>query len=319
VEKTLALLENAKDDPAEKTVSASSDLIMRNPQYGLDIAGMLSKMPPLQQTYYATVLGQAKTGWTPEQHEKYFKWFANALTYKGGRSYIGFIDNARQSALTHVPKAKFAYYNTLSGDSLLTNKGLDLAGKVPQPKGGYRQWTLEKALPVIDSGLVNRDFEQGKNMFAAVLCQSCHAMRGEGGSMGPDLTQLGTRFSAKDMLVHIVDPNKEVSDQYAATVFVLKDGSSVLGRLAREDDEKYYVSQNPYAPDVLREVPKQDVASTKLSRISLMPPGLINRLDNEELKDLIAYLMAGGNKDSQVYKEGAAGTPAAGSGTGKSR
>ena len=151
-------------------------------------------------------------------------------------------------------------------------------------------------------------------MFAAVLCHPCHTMREEGGSIGPDLTQLGTRFSAKDMLVHIVDPNKEVSDQYAATVLVLKDGSSVLGRVAREDDEKYYISQNPYAPDVLREVPKRDVTSTKLSRISLMPPGLINRLDNEELKDLIAYLMAGGNKDSQVYKGGnqAAGGEASG-------
>ncbi len=46
VEKTLSLLANAKDDPSEKTVSASSDLIMRNPQYGLDIAKMLSKVPP---------------------------------------------------------------------------------------------------------------------------------------------------------------------------------------------------------------------------------------------------------------------------------
>ncbi len=304
VEKTVTLMANAKDEPAEKTVSASSDLIMRNPQYGLDIAGMLSKMPPLQQTYYATVLGQAKTGWTPELHEKYFKWFANAFTYKGGNSYIGFIDRARKMALANTPKNRFAHYNVLSGDSLVSKSGNDIASKVPQPKGGWHPWQLEEALPVIDSGLVNRDFEQGRNMFAAVLCQSCHAMRGEGGSIGPDLTQLGTRFSSKDMLVHIMDPNKEVSDQYAATVFVMKDGSSVLGRLAREDDAKYYVSQNPYAPDQVREIPKRDVASTKLSRISLMPPGLINRLNNEELKDLIAYLMAGGNQDHEVYKAG---------------
>jgi len=44
------------------------------------------------------------------------------------------------------------------------------------------------------------------------------------------------------------------------------------------------------------------VSSTKLSRISLMMPGLINRLNNEELKDLLAYLMAGGNKEHDVYK-----------------
>ncbi|HYI78367.1 MAG TPA: heme-binding protein, partial [Chryseolinea sp.] len=44
VKKTLALMDNAKDDNSDKTASASSDLILRNPQYGLDIAGMLSKV-----------------------------------------------------------------------------------------------------------------------------------------------------------------------------------------------------------------------------------------------------------------------------------
>ena len=76
VEKTMNLLATAKDDNAnQSTLTQSSDLILRNPQYGLDIAGMLSKVPPAQQTYYATVLSQSKTGWTPELQDKYFKWF----------------------------------------------------------------------------------------------------------------------------------------------------------------------------------------------------------------------------------------------------
>jgi putative heme-binding domain-containing protein len=301
VEKTVALLEKAKDDPAEQTVTASSDLIMRNPQYGLNIAEMLSKVPPAQQTYYATVLCEANTGWTPALHERYFKWFANAFTYKGGRSYIGFIDKARKKALAHAPKEKYAYYNTLSGDSLLSSSGNDLAD-VPAPKGPGKRWTLEEALPLLDEKLVHRDFEQGKNMFAATLCSSCHAMRGEGGNIGPDLTQLGTRFTVKDILEHTIEPNKEISDQYAATVFVMKDGSSVLGQLTNEDEAKYYISQNPFSPQVLRELPKKEVASTKLSKVSLMLPGLLNRLNEEEVKDLLAYLVAGGNKEHEVYK-----------------
>lgn len=301
VTKTLALLETAKDDPMDKTVSASSDLIFRNPQYGLDIAGMLSKVPPAQQTYYAVVLSKAKTGWTPALQEKYFKWFANAFTYKGGRSYVGFIDKARKLALDNVPKNQFAYFNTLSGDSLLDNSGNDLAD-LPRPKGPGVRWTVEKASLVADSGLAKRDFEYGKIMFAATLCSSCHTMRGEGGNIGPDLTQLGTRFTTKDMLEAILDPNKVVSDQYAATVFVMKDGSSVVGRLTSEDEEKYVVSQNPFAPQTLREILKKDVTTTKISKVSLMMPGLINSLNNEELKDLLAYLMSGGNKEHELYK-----------------
>jgi putative heme-binding domain-containing protein len=301
VEKTLTLLANAKDDPMEKTVSSSSDLIMRNPQYGLDIARMLSNVPPAQQTYLATVLSEATTGWTPALQEQYFKWFANAFTYKGGVSYVGFIDKARKKALAHVPADKTEYYDKLSGADLLTESGNDLADR-PQPKGPGRRRTLEEALALLDEPLVGRDFQNGKNMFDATLCSSCHSLRGEGGAIGPDLTQVGTRFSAKDILEHTLDPNKEVSDQYAATVFTMKDGSSIVGRLINEEEGKYFVSQNPFTPQSLREIPKADVASTKLSKVSLMLPGLLGRLNDEEIKDIIAYLVAGGNPEHEVYK-----------------
>ena len=55
-------------------------------------------------------------------------------------------------------------------------------------------------------------------------------------------------------------------------------------------------------PQSLREIAKVDVASTKLSKVSLMLPGLLGRLNDEEIKDLVAYLVAGGNPDSEVYK-----------------
>lgn len=302
VEKTLALLETAKDDPMEKTASQSSDLILRNPQYGMDIAGMLANVPPAQQTYYATVLMNAKTGWTPELREKYFAWFKKAFGYKGGVSYIGFINKARLAALANVPSDQAEHYRELSGEALLSKSGNDLALGV-QPEGPGRRWTVAEAAPLVEAGLTNRDFEKGKMMYAAGRCSSCHTMRGEGGNIGPDLTQLGTRFSSKDMLESIIEPNKTVSDQYAATVFTMKDGSSILGRLINENDKSYFISQNPFAPETLREVPKQDVAGTKYSYISVMYPGLMNNMNEDEMKDLIAYLMAGGNEQHELYKK----------------
>jgi putative heme-binding domain-containing protein len=301
VEKTLALLKNAKDDPIEETAKSSSDLILRNPQYGMDIAGMLSKVPPQQQTYYANLLAKAKSGWTPERREEYFAWFKNAFGYKGGVSYVGFINKARLMALENVPADQQEKFRKLSGEDMLTNSGNDLISG-PQPKGPGRNWSIDEAVAVVENNLKARNFEQGKNMYDAARCSSCHAMRGEGSSIGPDLTQLGTRFSVKDMLEAIIEPNKSVSDQYAATVFTMKDGSSVVGRLTNEDNEKYYVSQNPFAPEQIREVAKSDVVNTKYSYISIMYPGLINRLNEEELKDLMAYLMSGGNPDHETFK-----------------
>jgi putative heme-binding domain-containing protein len=304
VEKTLALLSTAKDDNSEQNqVTKSSDLILRNPQYGLDIAGMLSKVPPAQQTYYATVLSQAKTGWTPELQDKYFKWFYNAFEYKGGHSFVGFINLARKNALANVPKDRYAYYNTVSGDTLVGRSGIYLANSTIQPVGPGKNWKIEEAMAVVDSGMSNRNFERGKAMFSASLCQNCHTMRGEGGVSGPDLTQLGTRFSYRDMLEAIITPSKEISDQYGATVFYLKEGGSVVGRMISQDQDKYIISQNPFSPEITREVLKKDVSRTRLSEVSPMLPGLINRLNGEELKDLLAYLKAGGNKQDTIFTD----------------
>lgn len=302
VEKTMALLTAAKDDMnGQKTLSASSDLILRNPQYGMDIAGMLSKMPPITQTWYANVLSQAKNGWTTETRNAYFKWYYTAFGYKGGVCYVGFIDKARKNALENVPKESFASFNKMSGDEIVTlaKKGLDI-GSV-RPKGPGRGWKVEEALAIVDSANGTRNFEQGKAMFAASLCRTCHQVKGEGGVAGPDLTQLGTRFSNKDMLEAIIAPSKTISDQYGSTVFFLKKGGSVLGRLIRQDNLKYYISQNPFDTETVKVVLKKDVARTRVSDVSPMLPGMINGLNPEELKDLMSYLKAGGNPLHPVY------------------
>ena len=75
-----------------------------------------------------------------------------------------------------------------------------------------------------------------------------------------------------------------------------------MGRLIKQDNEKYYVSQNPFAPTNLTEIRKNQVVSTKLSKVSIMLPGMINRLNEDELKDLMAYLMSGGDKNNKVFK-----------------
>ena len=305
IQKTLALMK-IKEEPGmnalmQETATASSDLILRSTQYGGDIAAMLANVPPAQHTYYANVLTMAKTGWTAPERETYFKWFNNAFSYKGGRSYVGFIDRSRKLALKNVPEDKKAYFDKLSGAEMLSKSGNDLV-TTAYPKGPGKYWSVESAMPILEKGLTNRNFENGKAMYAATTCKACHTMRGEGGATGPDLTQLGTRFSTKDMLEAITKPSKSISDQYAATQFSLKNGNSIVGRLVNEDANAYYVSQNPYAPETLEKVLKKNVISSKPSAVSMMFEGLINSLNEEEMKDLMAYLMAGGNEKNEIFK-----------------
>jgi putative heme-binding domain-containing protein len=307
IEKTMALMkietEPGNDALNVETATSTADLILRNPQYGADLAAMLTKVPPAQHTYYANVLTMAKTGWTPELQETYFKWFADAFQYKGGRSYVGFIDRSRKLALKNVPESKRAYFDKLSGAEMLSKTGNDLVNITNYPKGPGNRWTTENALPLMDS-LTNRNFENGKNMFVATTCRACHQIQGEGGATGPDLTQLGTRFSAKEMLEAIVNPDKTISDQYAATQYSLRNGSSIVGRLINEDKLNYYLSQNPYTPEQITKLPKKNVIKAQLSSASIMFPGLINSLNKEELKDLMAYLMAGGKQNNKMFGGG---------------
>jgi len=305
VSKTISLLESPQGENADvmaNTATEAADLILRNPQYGIDIAETLKNMPPAQSTYYGNVLSDATNGWTPELHERYFKWFYKAFSYKAGRSYIGFVDKARKNALAKVSENKFAFYNQMSGDSLLSSSGNDLVSNAVQPKGPGKNWKEEDIAPLLAEGLGNRDYEQGRNMFLATNCISCHAMGGEGQNIGPGLSQIGTRFSPEDMMESIINPNEVISDQYNSTIFSLKNGNSVVGRLIGEEGDTYKISQNPYAPGVIRNIPKNEVTGTKMSTLSLMPPGTINRLNDDEVKDLLAYMISGGNPDNPIYE-----------------
>ncbi|MFP5081579.1 heme-binding protein [Pedobacter sp. JCM 36344] len=302
VAKTLSLLDVATDGTGnQEALANSTDLILKNPQYGMDLAKMLSKTPPSQQTYYAVALSEARQGWTPALREKYFKWFYKAFSYKGGNSYIGYINAARKTALGNVPKEQFAHFDKVSGNDLVDNNQLKFADIV-QPKGPGKEWKLDEAVAVVKDSLLNRNFANGKMMFAATMCRSCHSIGAEGGSVGPDLTHLGTRFSEKDILEAIINPNKVISDQYAATSYYLRDGSSILGRFKSETKDKIFISQNPFSPQTLRSISKKDVIVTSVSKLSIMMPGMINSLNKEELKDLIAYLVSGGNKENKVFK-----------------
>jgi putative heme-binding domain-containing protein len=307
IERTLKIMETKDTASATayrvESATSSADLIMRNPQYGTDIAKMLEKIPPAQQTYMATMLSAAKNNWTPELHERYFKWFKNSFQFSGGRSYVGFIDRARKLALKNVAESKRAYYDKLGGAEMLSASGNDVMN-VDSPKGPGKQWKLDDAVALLDAPLTGRDFQNGKSMYAATTCIRCHALGSEGGgNVGPDLTNLGTRFSKKDMLEAIINPNKTVSDQYAATQFMLRNGTSVIGRLTNQDKMAYYVSQNPYAPDQVEKILKKNVISLKYSPVSSMLPGLINSLNADELKDLMAYLIAGGSESNAQFKK----------------
>ena len=66
-------------------------------------------------------------------------------------------------------------------------------------------------------------------MFGAAACFACHRFGNEGGMTGPDLTAAGGRYSARDFLDQVLNPSKEINEQFVPTVLTRNDGTTVTG------------------------------------------------------------------------------------------
>ena len=99
------------------------------------------------------------------------------------------------------------------------------------------------------------------------------------------------RFAPKDLAEALIDPNRTISDQYNFELITKKDGSVVMGKTLAEKDDVLIVATNAYDFMDTTEVPRSEIKSVEASAVSPMPPGLINRLNEEELKDLLGYLL----------------------------
>ena len=68
-----------------------------------------------------------------------------------------------------------------------------------------------------------------------------------------------------------------------------------------EENEKLFVMTNPLSPDDQLAVSASDVQARKAYPVSMMPPGLINPLNKDELLDLLAYIQSAGNPKDPAF------------------
>jgi putative heme-binding domain-containing protein len=282
VARTLDLMDQAKPTP----VPDWAELATRNGRYGASIVKMLQNCPPLQNTFYVYCLRVVKGPWQPGERERYFSWIGEASKRSGGNSYLGYLNATRNEALAYATDAERQAFGQVA-----KVKNQDYFTNLPAIKGPGRNWTIEEIEKIAATGLSGRNLENGKKMYQASLCAACHVMGNEGGAAGPQLNALGGRFTVRDIAESIIDPSKVVSDQYAFSTIEKNDGSSVLGKVVDDKDGKLIVALNPFDMQQHTEIAKTDVKSIKESTVSPMPPALINRLNEEELKDLLAYLL----------------------------
>lgn len=251
-----------------------------------------------EQIDYARILRFAKTGWTKELRADYFRWFLRAANYKGGASFDLFIGEIKQNALsTMTEEEKLAIKDVLEAKPEAKAPSFTV-----KPMQFVKAWTLAELSKSLGVGLEgNRNFQNGRNMFGAATCFACHRFNNEGGAVGPDLTSVAGKYSPRDLLEHILEPSKEISDQYGSTVFTLQDGSRVIGRIANMKENNMMVCTNMMDPNNFTNVDARKVVKTEESKISMMPPGLLFMLKEDDILDLMAYLLSKGNPDDPMF------------------
>ncbi len=116
------------------------------------------------------------------------------------------------------------------------------------------------------------------------LCAACH--RGSG-ALGPDLHGIGKRFSRDDLLTAILQPNKDVSNRYRTTIYVTQDGQVYSGLVIYEAIDGVILQTGAEA--TIR-IPGSQLGTKRTSDRSLMPAGLLDKLSDQNVVDLIGWL-----------------------------
>jgi uncharacterized repeat protein (TIGR03806 family) len=164
-----------------------------------------------------------------------------------------------------------------------------------------RDWKMDDLVPSLDKVKESRSFESGQTAFRQTGCIQCHKFAGEGGSVGPDLSGIGRRLSTRDLLEAILLPSKSIAEGYALTELKLKSGEAVTGRIEREDAN--VVSIRPLAANEEGvSIRKTEIKERTISKISNMPSGMLNTLDEAQIFDLLAYLMSEGAASHAAFR-----------------
>jgi putative heme-binding domain-containing protein len=171
-------------------------------------------------------------------------------------------------------------------DVKVAQKANQVIDELRGPEAKEKDAIIAKLTPAVQKP---GNVAKGKELFTA-NCANCHKLGNEGREVGPVLTGMGAHGPA-ELLVHIIDPNRALEQNYAAVSFETKDGESYDGIIAQENNQSVIIKNAGGE----MEIKKSNIKSRRNTGMSLMPNGL-EALGEETLRDILAYMCAGDQK-----------------------
>jgi uncharacterized repeat protein (TIGR03806 family) len=134
------------------------------------------------------------------------------------------------------------------------------------------------------------DGERGKKLFfeaAGVACRTCHRIAGQGGEVGPDLSEIGTKYNRAQLLETILQPSKEIDPKYLTYLVETKNGQIYSGVLVEKTANEVRLRD---AQNKLLHLPADEIEQLVPQQQSLMPELLLRDMTAREVADLTTFL-----------------------------
>ncbi|MCH7916769.1 MAG: HEAT repeat domain-containing protein [Planctomycetes bacterium] len=201
--------------------------------------------------------------WALQLLDKVDQWHIKAETIR--------IDVVQQMALHGDPKI----------DSVIEKHWGKVRGTTPEAK----KQEIARIETLLKARKGSGDSANGRLLFAQV-CGVCHTLFDQGGQAGPDLTGY-ERDNLDFMLLAIVDPSAAIRAEFTNFHVETKDGRQLTG-LIEEQDSNRIILRGVDNQTTL--VPRTQIKTLQASSISLMPDGLSEAMNDQQILDLFSYL-----------------------------
>jgi putative membrane-bound dehydrogenase-like protein len=152
----------------------------------------------------------------------------------------------------------------------------------------------KKLPPIAEIARRSGDAARGKAIWnssaaGAAQCAKCHMVRGSGGQVGPDLSMIGKKASRENLYESILMPSKAIADQYIQHQVTTNADVTVTGLLIADTPDSITL-RDANGKDTT--IAKKDIEGPiRKLKISIMPEDIVASLTEDELTDLVAYLL----------------------------
>ncbi len=251
--------------------------------------------------------------------------WSSKLVDHGQEQVIEFTAPEEEGAYPYI--CSFPGHHLLMRGTLYVTNDLDeFLAKNPVSAVKLTEWRVSDLDDDLKQLGNSRNYFRGQQLFTTLACAQCHQMGDPGAAprpallginhagmhhshgpslaVGPNLADVVKKYKsdAKLLLQEILEPSRNIDVKYLKYMFELEDDIYLSGNIIAEDSESVTIQTGPTAAQE-QKVAKNTILSRRPSPVSIMPTGILNPLDRDQILDLLAYVLASGNADDPAFKD----------------